>query len=196
VLQGCAALVVEREPPLPAGQWRSLAGQPGLVIGVPYARADDLAELLGLDLARQTGFGLVVARGVVPDRRGSAEAYRLQLNEVARGPLRLYVELRGGTRSEASSRRIEIAVVGMGRDEAWKLKTLFELIRDAHLRSRQELPRLDVLVEPARVEAAGAERTIQIRLPDLAPPLGREVYTGILAEFLTESSRLLLTRGK
>jgi hypothetical protein len=205
VLQGCAVLSVEQEPTLPGAQWKSRAGHPGLVIGVPQASPDDLTERISLDLAGQTGFGLVVATGLVRDRRDFDEAYRLQVNQVARGPLRLYVEIHGGSRPDASG-QIKIGTVGVGRDEAWKLKTLFELIRDAHLRSRRELPRLDVLVQPVQLDAAAGatplsavhspERGIQIQLPSLVQTVGREVYTEILAEFLRESSRLLLARGK
>lgn len=204
LLQGCAAVVVGPEPVLPVGQWSSRPGWPGLVIGVQHRGLDDLIDQISLDLARQTGFGLVVATGSALDRRGFDEAYQLRVREVARGPLRLYVEVHAGSRQKAE-RRIRIATVGVGRDEAWKLKTLFELIRDARLRSRPEEPRLDVLVEPAQSDAFGAtpvalfhvlERGIQIELPRTARTLGREVYTEILAEFLKESSRLLLKTGK
>lgn len=200
LLQGCAALVVEPEPAPPLGQLRSLPGQPGLVIGAPYGGPDDPTGEISLELARQTGFGLVVATGVARDRGGLEEAYRLRVREVARGPLRLYVEIHGG---REAPERIEIATVGVDRDEAWRLRTLFELIRDTHLRARRELPRLDVLVRPAESKASGAkalvhdpERGFQIDLPRAARTLGREVYTEILAQFLKESSRLLLTKGK
>jgi hypothetical protein len=174
------------------------------VIGAPYVNPDDLTGQISLDLARQTGFGLVVATSLAQDRRAVDEAYQLRVKEVARGPLRLYVEIRSGSRQEAAG-RIEIATVGVGFDEAWRLRTLFELIRDAHLRFRAKLPRLEVLVRPVQSEAGGAkhavllhvpERGIQIELPRAARTLGREVYTEILAEFLKESSRLLLARGK
>jgi len=201
LLQGCAALVVEPEPAPPRGGLRSLAGQPGLVIGSPYGGPDDLSDQISLELARQTGFGLVVAADLPRDRGGLEEAYRLHVREVARGPLRLYVEIHGG---QGAAKRIEIVTVGVNRDEAWRLRTLFELIRDAHLRARHELPRLDVLVRPAESNAAAAagvalhapERAFRIGLPRAIRTPGYQVYTAILAEFLTESSRLLLTRGK
>ena len=41
-----------------------------------------------------------------------------------------------------------------------------------------------------------AERAVHIELPRAARVEGREVYTEILAEFLRESSRLLLAKGK
>ena len=198
LLQGCAALVVEREPASPVSRVSSLSGRPGLVIGAPDRSPDDLLGRIGLDLARQTGFGLVV--GATGDR-SSNRAYWLRVEELANGPIRFYVELRGGTRQEARG-RIEIVTVGVSRDEARKLWTLFELIRNSRLGSRRELPRLDLLVTPARADGSGVEpavplrigeRGIRIELPPAALTLGRLVYTEILAEFLTECSRLLLS---
>ena len=200
LLQGCAALVVEREPASPVGRVSSLSGRPGLVIGAPDGSPDDLLGRIGLDLARQTGFGLVVGSPATGDR-SSNRAYWLRVEEMANGPIRLYVELRGGTRQEARG-RIEIVTVGVSRDEARKLWTLFELIRNSHLGSRRELPRLNLLVTPALADGLGfepavplriGERGIRIELPPSALTLERPVYTEILADFLAECSRLLLS---
>jgi len=200
LLQGCAGLVVERQPASPMGQVSSLSGRPGLVIGAPDGSPDDLLGQLGLDLARQTGFGLVVGSSATGDRSPN-RAYWLRVEEMASGPVRLYVELRGGNRQEARG-RIEIVTLGVRRDEARKLWTLFELIRNSHLGSRRELPRFDLLVTPALADGFGVEpavplrvgeRGIRIELPPAALALGRLVYTEILAEFLTECSRLLLS---
>ena len=117
------------------------------------------------------------------------------------GPLAFYVEIHGNNRREAAQ-RIEIATVGTDRNDALRLKTLLELIRDAHRRARPGSQRLDVLVEPAdpvMYGASGAKRVgilrlpaqaLHIELPKTARVEGREVYTAILADFLTQAATL------
>ena len=129
------------------------------------------------------------------------EAYERRVLEAAQGPLRFYAEIHGNTRSECAG-RIEIATVGVDRDLALRLRTLAELIRDAHLRSRREVQRLDVLVEPVdpvTYRASGAkrdgilrvpERALHIELPRCARRDWRATYTSILADFLTQAIAL------
>lgn len=236
LFQGCATIPAEREAPLVRGQLVALPGQPGLVIGAPHGSSDDGTDRISRELAQRTGFGLVLATGFshldsqgrrlnvnrptegVPGRlpaeeiyteeaRHVYEAYAHRVNEVARGPIRLFVELHGNARQESAG-RIEIATVGVDRQQAWQLRTLFELIRDAHLRARPEAPRLEILVEPldrlhlnaTRAKQIGVLRLPQqafhIELPRVARIQGREAYVEILAEFLTEASKLLHARRK
>ncbi len=198
--QGCAALPVQREPAVGLGRLAAQPGRPGLVIGAPRETSEDQTGLISADLARRTGFGLVIATGY-------HEAYVSRVREVAQGPLSLYVEVHGSVRQEGGG-RIEIATVGVDRQDAWMLKTLLELIRDSHLRGRPEIPRLDVLVEPldrlsvmaSSAKQAGIvrppERAIHIELPRVARTLGRQAYTDVLADFLTQASRLLLAKER
>src|SRR5207245_9353279 len=86
--------------------------------------------------------------------------------------------------------------VGTDRDEAVRLRTLFELVRDAHLRVNRDAPRLEILIEPAdrvRYAASGAKRggilklpqmALHIELPKAARTEWRETYTAVLAVFL------------
>ena len=233
--QGCAQLRVEPEVPPSAGPLVSQKGRPGVVIGAPHGMSDAETERMSRELARRTGFGLVVARygdldsgrrrlnvnrptegvqGGPPSEEVSTaearqvyEAYVGRVREVAQGPLNLYVEVHGNVRKESAG-SIEIATVGVSREEAWMLKTLFSLIRDAHLGEKPEIPRLDILVEPldrlyytaSAVKQVGIltlpQRAIHIELPRVARTLGREAYTDVLADFLTQASGLLLTRGQ
>jgi hypothetical protein len=171
------------------------------VIGAPHGTSDAETGWISRELARRTGFGLVVARD------GDLEAYVGRVREVAQGPLNLYVEVHGNAREESAG-SIEIATVGVSREEAWLLKTLLELIRDAHLGGRPEILRLQILVEPldqlyyraSAVKQVGIltlpQRTIHIELPRVARTLGREAYTDVLVDFLTQASALLLARGQ
>lgn len=236
LLQGCATVPMEPEVSLARGHFVTRMGQPGLVIGAPHGSTDDATEQISLELARRTGFGLVLAMGFasidaerrryhvnrptegVPGQPPSSEvnteearrvfeAYVRRVTEVAQGPLRLFVELHGNAR-KGSAGRIEIATVGVDRQQAWQFRTLFELIRDAHLRARPEIPRLEILVEPLdrlHLNASGAKQTgilrfpehgLHIELPRPARTLGREAYVEILAEFLKNVSTLLQPQKK
>ena len=154
---------------------------------------------MAAEIARLTGFGLVVATGTDVDE---AAAYERRVRETARGPLVFYVEIQGESRAESAD-RIEIATVGVDAEQAQKLRTLLELVRDAHLRARASALRLAVRVEPADpvFSAASAtragimrlpQRALHIELPRVARQEGRELYTLILADFLREAIALPL----
>jgi len=125
-------------------------------------------------------------------------AYEQRVREVAQGPLVFYAEIHGNNHRDAVN-QIEIATVGVDRDEAARLRTLLELIRDAYLRANREAPRLQILVEPAnpvRYAASGAkrdgilrlpQRALHIELPKAARTDWRETYIAILADFLVQA---------
>lgn len=133
------------------------------------------------------------------------ETYERRVRETAQGPVRFYAEIHGNNRRE-SANRIEIATVGIDREYAQRLRALCELIRDAHLRAHAGAPRLEVLVEPADAifyTASGAkrygilrvpERALHIELPRAARVEFREVYTAILADFVSQA--VTLPRGR
>ena len=126
------------------------------------------------------------------------EAYERRVREVAQGPIVFYAEIHGNSHPDAAN-RIEIATVGVDRAEAERLRTLCELIRDAHLRADRAAPRLQILVEPAdtiRYAATGAKRAgilrlprqaLHIELPRAARVEWRETYTAIFADFLVQA---------
>ncbi len=234
--QGCAALHVEPELTPPQGPLLSWKGRPGVVIGAPHGASDAETDRISRELARRTGFGLVVAtyRGDLDSGRrrlnvnrptegvqgGSPseevttaeawqayDAYVGRVREVAQGSLTLYVEVHGNVRHESAG-RIEIATVGVSREEASMLKALLELVRDAHLEGRPEIPRLEVLVEPldrlyytaSAVKQVGVftlpQRGMRIELPRVVRSVGRDAYADVLADFLAQASSLLLARGQ
>jgi hypothetical protein len=176
VLYGCAQQVIVVEP-APRGRDVARPGRPGFVIAAPASSAD-----LAADLARRTGFGLVVASGA-----GAFEGvFEDRVRDAARGPLAFYAEIHA--RREAPG-RIDIATVGVDAGLAARLRTLYELIRDAHLRAHPGAPRVDAVVVPAEARAGTgrlAPRALHLELPRAA----REPYLTILAEFLTEAAAL------
>lgn len=242
---GCAGLITGKEPaettesPPPktaSGEVRAEKGRAGLVIAAPHGTSDAATDVIGRDLAKLCGFGLVVATGysqldaagrrynvnrptegvpgtaarleveTAPARR-VYEIYRRRVTEAAQGPLRLYVEVHGNARAESAG-RLEIATVGVSRDDAWRLKTLLELIRDARLPGDGDVPRLDVWMEPidslwytasaAKQSGLMGQTTIamHIEMPRAARTTYREVYTTVLADFLIQSAALLLPAGR
>lgn len=128
--------------------------------------------------------------------------YERRVRETAQAPLRLYVEIHGNGRPESAG-RLEIATVGVDLDEAWRLRTLLELIRDVRARAYVDAPRLSVLIEPLdplRYTASGAKqagilrlppRALHIEVPRAARADWRALYTEVLADFLREAARLL-----
>jgi hypothetical protein len=245
VLQGCAGLIpgkesieapgttTSRAPAAPTGGSVQIEkGRPGLVIAAPHGTSDAATDVMGRDLARLTGFGLVVVTGYTnvdavgrrynvnrptesapgaPARqevetdaaRSVYQIYRRQVTDAAQGPVRFYVEVHGNAREE-SANRMEIATVGVSRDDAWRLKTLLEMIRDARLPSEGDTPRLDVWMEPQDTlwyTASVAKQSgilaqtplaLHIELPRAARTTHREEYTTVLADFLIQSAALLL----
>ena len=242
---GCAGLITGKEPaetteaPTPKtadGAIHVEKGRVGLVIGVPHGTSDAATDVIGRDLARLSGFGLVVVTGysnldgdgrrynvnrptegvpgaaarlevpTAPARR-VYDTYRRRVAEAAQGPLRLYVEVHGNARAESAG-RLEIATVGVSLDDAWRLKTLLELIRDTRLPAEGAAPRLDVWIEPldpvwytasaAKQSGLMAETrmAMHIEMPRAARTTYRELYTTVLADFLIQSAALLVPAGR
>lgn len=199
LLSGCAGLVGGKppvsvgEPPRPPqpGGFSVQKGRPGYVIGAPRGTTGT-TDVIGLDLARRTGFGAVVATG-----SGTLEAYGRSVAEAAQGPLRFYVEVHGDGQEDTMG-RVEIATVGLDKEDAWRLKTLLELVRDAHLRGQPDAPRLEVAVEPADTLRSAApasksggllarsDKALHIELPRAARTTYRETYTAVLGDFLIQ----------
>lgn len=241
LVQGCAGLIGGKDsagtdtpsPPSAGGAMRIEKGRPGLVIAAPHGTSDIATDVIGRDLARLTGFSLVVVTGYsrldgdgrrynvnrptesVPGAaarqeveteaaRSVYQAYRRQVADAAQSAIRFYVEVHGNGRPESEG-RIEIATVGVSPDDAWRLKTLLELIRDTRVPPEGGVPRLDVWVEPQDpvwYTASAAKQSgilaqtplaLHIELPRPARTTHREAYTAVLADFLIQSAALLLS---
>src|SRR5438552_19208886 len=182
----------------------------GIVIATGFAIEPDTRERAGrrdqVNRPTEGVPGRPPAEEVPTDcAREVYDAYEARVREVARGPLRFLAEVHGNNHRDAAG-RIEIATVGVDRDEAFRLRALFEVIRDAHLRANRGAPRLEILVEPAdtlRYAASGAkkngilrlpERGLHIELPRAARAEWREAYTAILADFLVQAAALAAGR--
>jgi hypothetical protein len=215
IVQGCAGLIPGKDSatgdlPGGGGAFQVRKGRPGIVIGAPPGASDADTDAVARELARRTGFGLVVSRSSASrqqsdeDVQSALHAYRRLVVDAGQGPLRLYVEVHGNG-DRASAGRVQIATTGLGPDDAWRLKTLFELIRDA--RVEKPTPRLEMVIESrtaglqtvqvsAPAGALGASRALHIDLPRAARTTYRENYTNVLAAFLTESATVLVARER
>lgn len=205
VLYGCVAKPVVLDTPVAPGPIVVRPGKPGFVVAAPHGTTDPGTGDLAAEIARRTGFGLVVAAaGFVPGRppleevaTGSAlqvyRAYEKRVQEAAQGRVVFYAELHGNNRRETAG-RIEIATIGVDRELAQRLRALLELIRDAHLRGHPGTPKLEVVVEPADTRRDGnlklPARALHFELPRVARTNAREPYVAILSEFLVEASTL------
>ena len=197
LLYGCAAQPASFDTEVPRERIVVRLGRPGFVIAAPHGLSDPQTGDFAAELARRTGFGLVVATGFAIDprapgiRQGSL-AYERRVQEAAQGPLAYYAEIHGNNRRE-SANRIEIATVGVDAGLAQRLRTLYELTRDAHLRSRPAAPRVDALVEPADTRDGMLRlpaRALHLELPRVARTDARELYLAILTDFLTQAATL------
>jgi hypothetical protein len=191
LLYGCVAQRVVTDGDSPRRPVGVKAGRPGFVIAAPHGSSDVQAGEIATELARLTGFGLVVSAASTD----VVQVYEKRVQEAAQGRLLFYVEIHGNAR-RGNANRIEIATVGVDAPFAARLRTLLELTRDVHLRGHAATPRLDVLVEPS---AAGSPRDALLRLSPRAlhlevPPVARadarERYVAILADFLSQAATL------
>jgi len=92
----------------------------------------------------------------------------------------------------------------VSRDDAWRLKALLEMIRDARLPAERDVPRLEIWMEPYDslwYTASAAKQSgilgqtrlaLHIELPRAARTTYREAYTTVLADFLIQAAALLL----
>ena len=210
-LYGCATPRAEGPTTTSAPHITVRPGRAGLVVAAPPATRDADTGDMAAEIARRTGFGLVVTAPGRPvaesteTARAVAESYERGVREAAQGPLRFYAEIHGNARQRCAG-QLEIATVGVDRELALRLRALAELIRDAYLRAHHEVQRLDVLIEPAdavtdRMWGAGRdgilrlpERALQIEVPRCERRDWRDTYTSILADFLAQA--VVLSAGR
>src|SRR5439155_1108962 len=86
VLFGCATHAVEFPPQTPRGHIAARPGRPGLVVAAPHGSSDVQTGEIAAEVARRTGFGLVVATGfnLEPDTR-ERPGRRYQVNRPFEG---------------------------------------------------------------------------------------------------------------
>ena len=135
--------------------------------------------------------------------------FRESVFELARGPLAFYIEMH----QNSSENNIDVATLGITREQARAIKTAYQKIRDGVLREQPEVAKVNLIIEPLDQVAIGAwaakdhgilglaKSSLHFELP--AQPVfyrknTRRAYTKILAELINwiaaTKSGLILTQ--
>jgi hypothetical protein len=86
VLYGCAAVSVAPETEVPGGRIEARAGRAGMIVAAPHGTSDIGTGVIAAEVARRTGFGLVVATGFSFEAdTGEPSRRRLQVNRPFEG---------------------------------------------------------------------------------------------------------------
>src|SRR5690242_21896640 len=86
VLSGCAKFPVRPEPGAEGGRIWTKPGRAGVVIAAPHGTSDPYTGEIAAELARRTGFGLVVAGGFgLEAEAGGRPARRYEVNRPTEG---------------------------------------------------------------------------------------------------------------
>src|SRR5260370_3829650 len=86
LLSGCATMQVRPESGVEGGQIWTKPGRAGVVVAAPHGTSDPYTGEIAAELARRTGFGLVVAGGFGLDAEASERpARRYEVNRPTEG---------------------------------------------------------------------------------------------------------------
>ncbi|MBI4488512.1 MAG: hypothetical protein HY694_05465 [Deltaproteobacteria bacterium] len=205
---------------------------PGVVIASPHGSFDEYTAEMVKRISYRTGFAAVIAKGFTPTE---ASGWRINVNrptektfpsegmelhskratqvyrafrdlvlEAAVGDLKLYIDIH----QYNTDSKIQVATVGVSREQGRIIKMLYHEIRDQILGKKSDIPAVELLIEPLdeieigawAAKAEGilglAEKSLHFELPShkvFATGAGRDAYTRVLADLLKEIVPLLTT---
>lgn len=203
----------------------------GIVIGAPHGTFDEHTAELVQVVSYRTGLAAVIATGFTPsecsgwrinvnrpsERRypsGDLEihsaraqkvyqAFKQAVLAVSQEELGLYVDVHQNGRQK----NIEIATVGISKQQAGVIKKAYREVRDEVLKLAPGVAAVDLLVEPSDAIEIGAwaakadgilsvvKKSLHFELPlyeTLRSPNARDAYTAILAILLSRTAPTLL----
>jgi hypothetical protein len=123
------------------------------------------------------------------------ERFTESVFEAARGPLDLYIDMH----QNSSEGNIDVATLGITREQAKVIKTSYQEIRDRVLREEPEVTKVNLIIEPLDQVAIGAwaakdhgilrlaKSSLHFELPAqhlFYRESARRAYTTILAELI------------
>lgn len=192
----------------------------GIVVGAPHGTFDAHTAGMVRQICFHSGLAGVIATGFTPtesgdgwrinvnrpsERHGSLsdweiettrakltyEQFKRSVLKAARGTLDLYIDIHqnGGS-------RIEVATVGISKEEARQIKDVYRSLRDQALAGRPEIAPVDLAIEPldeievgawaakANGILAVAKKSLHLELPAygvMASEKHRDVYMAVLA---------------
>jgi hypothetical protein len=214
----------------------SRSGQKGVVIGAPHGSFDEHTAEVAKRVSYRTGLAAVIATGFTPiecagwrinvnrpsERRypsGEIEIHSARAQRVyqyfkqtvlsaSRAELGLYIDIHQNGRQK----NIEVATVGISRQQAKMIKKTYREVRNDVLKLAPDVAAVDLLVEPSDSIEIGAwaakldgilnvaKRSLHFEMPlyeTLRSPQARDAYTTILATLLTRTiSRLMNQSNK
>lgn len=205
----------------------SRTGRAGVVIGAPHGTYDEYTAEIVRRLAFRTGLAAVIARGFSPTEAGgwrinvnrptektflapefetstlrSREVYhgfRKLVFDAAGGDLQLYIDVH----QYGKDTTIQVATVGVAREQARKLKQSYQVIRDRLLKNSPGIEPVELVIEPLDIVDVGAwpakdtgllsvaRKSLHIELPlhsALRTDKSRSVYTRIIAELVKRAA--------
>ncbi|HZD41578.1 MAG TPA: hypothetical protein VE131_12710, partial [Terriglobales bacterium] len=195
----------------------------GMVVGAPHGTFDEYTAEMVKQICIRTGLPAVVAKGFSPTE---GDGWRINVNRpterrypsgeiemeterarrvyssfkqlvlaAAQGPLLLYVDIHQNGREP----NIQVATLGVSKQQAQVVKNEYRKIRDRILRDKPDLEAVDLLIEPIDSVEIGAwaaktngilrvsRMSLHIELPAyrvLQSSRSRGAYTEILAALL------------
>ena len=195
----------------------------GIVLGAPHGTFDQYTAEIVKKISFQTGLPAVIAKGFTPtegsgwrinvnrpterrypsgeieiDTERASQVYRdfkQLVFSAAAQRLDLYVDIHQNGRQQ----NIEVATVGISREQAHRIKNRYREIRDRVLRGRPDIEAVDLAIEPIDSVEIGAwaakangilgvaNKSLHFELPVhrvLRSSKSREAYTQILAALL------------
>ncbi|HXG53576.1 MAG TPA: hypothetical protein VNN77_19420 [candidate division Zixibacteria bacterium] len=207
---------------------RSLEEQRGVVIGAPHGTYDEFTAETVRRIGHRTGLATVIAQGFTPTEAGGwrinvnrptektfftsefelhserarrvYEAYKAAVFEAARGPLALYIDVHQYGRDK----KVQVATVGISREEARFVKQAYRAVRDAALVLDPAVERIPLVIEPIDPVEIGAwpakaegilglaEKSLHFEVPGygiLFEPKSRELYTRIFSDLFALLAR-------
>ena len=199
----------------------------GMVIGAPHGTFDAYTAGIVRTICSRTHLAGVIATGFTPtetedgrrinvnrpserhvaagDRefeseraRVTYERFRSAVLNAAQNKLDLYIDIH-----QNGGERIEVATVGVSKDEARMVKETFHALRDGALAGRPEIAPVDLAIEPLDELDVGAwatktngiltvaRRSLHFELPAnvLASARHRGLYTQVLAALIQKIAR-------
>ncbi len=201
----------------------------GLVIAAPHGSFDWYTSELVEELSYRTSLAAVVTRGFTPTECGGwrinvnrpterryptdtverkteraievFQGYTESVFRAARGPLDLYIEMH----QNGSENNIDVATLGLTRQQAMAIKQAYQAIRDRVLREVSGVSRVNLVIEPVDAVAIAArvakdEGTLRLAKTSLHFEFpaqlvfdrnrARRAYTRILAELIDDIVKL------
>jgi hypothetical protein len=205
----------------------------GVVLGAPHGSFDEHTAEIVKRVSYRTGLAAVIAKGFTPTEAGGwrinvnrptekmfpsedlelhsrrarqvYNAFKELVLEASAGDLKLYVDIH----QYNTDNEIQVATVGISREEAKIIKQLYDEIRDRILRTHSDIPAVTLLIEPLDAIEIGAwaakaggilglaQKSLHFELPSqkiLVTADAREVYVRILADLFKQALPFLVKK--